>query len=142
MTEEKKRVLVLCTGNSCRSQMAEGWINSDLHETWSVGSAGTAPADCVHPLAVRVMEEVGVDISRNKPEMVSVYLSDQWDLVITVCDSASESCPVFPLSVEVLHISFPDPADAVGSENENLEVFRRVRDDIRCRVLDALRERS
>ncbi len=138
----KKKVLVLCTGNSCRSQIAEGWINHELGETWHARSAGTQPADCVHPLAVRVMAEVGIDLSDGRPELVSDYLGESWDLVITVCDSASETCPVFPLSVEMLHISFPDPADAVGSQDEQLVVFRAVRDDIQRRVLDALRKRS
>ncbi len=142
MSTSRKRVLVLCTGNSCRSQMAEGWINHELGETWLARSAGTAPADGVHPLAVRVMAEVGIDLSDGKPELVSDYLGDPWGLVITVCDLASETCPVFPLSVEKLHISFPDPADAVGSQDEQLVVFRAVRDDIQRRVLDALHERS
>lgn len=138
----RKRVLILCTGNSCRSQMAEGWVNHELAETWLAKSAGTRPAEQVHPLAVRAMAEVGIDISAGAPETVEGYLEDQWDLVITVCDSARETCPVFPRSVETLHISFPDPAEADGSEEEMMAVFRAVRDDIRRRLLDELRRRT
>ena len=137
----RRRVLVLCTGNSCRSQMAEGWVNHLLGERWEAASAGTEPAIAVHPLAVRVMAEVGVDIAGVVPKSVDALLDQPWDLVITVCDSARESCPVFPSPVEQIHISFPDPARATGSEEERLAVFRAVRDDIRERLLGALRTR-
>lgn len=140
-TARKRRVLVLCTGNSCRSQMAEAWVNKLLGAQWEARSAGTAPAARVHPLAVRAMAEVGVDISGGKPEHVSVYMDQPWDLVVTVCDSAAETCPVFPGRVERMHVSFPDPAGAAGSEDDRLAAFRRVRDDIRDRLLAALRER-
>lgn len=133
-----KRVLILCTGNSCRSQMAEGWVNHLLGDRWEARSAGTRPASAVHPLAVRVMAEAGVDISHGVPEHVDRYLDQPWDLVVTVCDAAKESCPVFPRPVEQRHISFPDPAGAEGSEEERLAVFRGVRDDIRTRLLAAL----
>jgi len=135
MTLGLRRVLILCTGNSCRSQMAEGWVNHLLGDRWEARSAGTRPAAAVHPLAIRAMAEVGVDISGGKPEHVSAYLDQHWDLVITVCDSAKESCPLFPRPVEQIHISFPDPAEAAGSEDERLAVFRAVRDDIRARLL-------
>ena len=125
---EQKQVLILCTGNSCRSQMAEGWINHELGDTWLARSAGTDPAAHVHPLAVRAMAEVGVDIKSGVPENVDLYLDQPWDLVITVCDSAKETCPVFPGPVEQIHISFPDPADAEGSDDERMAVFRSVRD--------------
>ena len=128
---DPKKVLILCTGNSCRSQMAEGWINHELGDTWLARSAGTDPAARVHPLAVSAMAEVGVDISDGVPEMVGRYLDQPWDLVITVCDSAKETCPVFPGTVEQIHISFPDPADAEGSDDERMAVFRSVRDAIR-----------
>jgi len=134
----RRRVLILCTGNSCRSQMAEGWINHLLGDTWEARSAGTRPAAAVHPLAVKVMAEAGVDISGGVPEHVERYLSEPWDLVVTVCDSAKESCPVFPRPVAQRHISFPDPAEAEGSEEERLAVFRAVRDDIRARLLPLL----
>jgi arsenate reductase len=136
---EPKRVLILCTGNSCRSQMAEGWVHHELAGTWVAYSAGTRPAAEVHPLAIRVMAEVGIDISGGKPKSVGLFFEAPWDLVITVCDSARETCPVFPRPVETLHISFPDPAEASGSEEEVVAVFRAVRDDIRERLIGELR---
>lgn len=142
MASERKRVLVLCTGNSCRSQMAEGWINHLLGETWQACSAGTAPSARVHPLAVRAMAEVGVDISAGKPEHVNVYFDQPWDLVVTVCDSAQETCPTFPRPVEKAHVSFFDPAAAEGTDDEKMVVFRRVRDEIRDRLLPAIRSRG
>jgi len=137
----KKRVLELCTGNSCRSQMAEGWINHLLGGRWEARSAGTAPAGRVHPLAVRAMAEVGIDISGGRPEQVGVYLDQAWDLVVTVCDSAKESCPAFPRPVSKIHISFPDPAAVEGTEEEKMAVFRRVRDEIRGRLVTEVRSR-
>ena len=140
--KSRKRVLILCTGNSCRSQMAEGWVNHELGEVWAGRSAGTQPAAAVHPLAVRAMAEVGVDISAGRPQSVDAYRADSWDLVVTVCDSARETCPVFPAPVETLHRSFPDPAEAEGGEDEMMEVFRSVRDAIRDSLLPELRARS
>jgi arsenate reductase len=137
-----KRVLILCTGNSCRSQMAEGWVNHELGGTWEARSAGTRPAEAVHPLAVRVMVEAGIDISTGRPELVDTYLHEPWDLVITVCDSARETCPVFPRPVETLHISFPDPADAEGTNDEVLALFRTVRDSIRDHLMPEIRDRT
>ena len=131
----KKRVLILCTGNSCRSQMAEGFVNHLLEGKWEARSAGTRPAERVHPLAVRAMTEVDIDISAAEPELVDRYLEAQWDLVVTVCDSAKETCPTFPRPVERLHISFDDPARAEGSEDAKMAVFRRVRDEIRERLV-------
>jgi arsenate reductase len=141
-TEAKRQVLVLCTGNSCRSQMAEGWINHVLGEQWEAHSAGTAPASQVHPLAVRAMAEAGVDISGAKPEHVGVYLDRPWDLVVTVCDSAKEACPTFPRPVPKLHLSFFDPAGAQGTDGEKMTVFRRVRDEIRDRLVPEVRARA
>jgi arsenate reductase len=138
----KKRVLVLCTGNACRSQMAEGWINHLLGDAWEVRSAGTAPASRVHPLAVRAMAEVGVDLSGARPAHVGAYLDEPWDLVVTVCDSAKETCPAFPRPVSQFHVAFFDPAAAEGGEEERLAVFRRVRDEIRDRLLPELRARG
>jgi arsenate reductase len=138
----RKRVLILCTGNSCRSQMAEGLVNHLLSAEWEGHSAGTRPAARVHPLAVDAMAEVGIDISAGEPEHVDRYLDDPWDLVVTVCDSAKETCPVFPRPVEMVHIPFDDPADAEGSEEEKRAVFRRVRDEIRDRLVEALRARG
>jgi arsenate reductase (thioredoxin) len=141
-TGGKKRVLVLCTGNSCRSQMAEGFVNHLLGAEWEARSAGTAPAERVHPLAVRAMAEAGVDISGGKPEHVEVYLDQPWDLVVTVCDSAQETCPAFPRPVEKAHVSFLDPAAAEGSDEEKMVVFRRVRDEIRDRLVGEVRRRG
>jgi len=142
MARDGKRVLVLCTGNSCRSQMAEGWINHLLGDQWEARSAGTAPAARVHPLAVHAMAEVGVDISGGKPEHVDGYLDQPWDLVVTVCDSAKETCPVFPRPVERIHVSFSDPAAASGTDEEKMAVFRRVRDEIRQRLVPEVRARA
>ena len=145
MEDEKaarRRVLILCTGNSCRSQMAQGWVNHVLGSRWEAHSAGTAPAAAVHPLAVRAMGEVGIDISGGRPTRVERRLGEPWDLVVTVCDSARESCPVFPRPVEQIHVSFPDPALAGGSEVERLAAFRAVRDDIEARLLPVLRRRG
>jgi arsenate reductase len=139
---DRKRVLVLCTGNSCRSQMAEGLVNHLLSAEWEGRSAGTRPAARVHPLAVEAMAEVGIDISAAKPERVDRYLDDAWDLVVTVCDSAREDCPVFPRPVETVHMPFDDPAEARGSEEEKRAVFRRVRDEIRERLVEAVRARG
>ena len=134
-------VLILCTGNSCRSQMVEGWINHELGDTWLARSAGTDPAEHVNALAVRAMAEVGIDISGGVPETVGRYLDQPWDLVITVCDSAKETCPVFPGTVEQIHVSFPDPADAEGSDDERMAMFRTVRDAIRSELLPEIKQR-
>jgi arsenate reductase len=142
MASEKKRVLVLCTGNSCRSQMAEGFVNHLRGAEWEARSAGTAPAARVHPLAVRAMAESEIDISGGKPEHVGVYLDQPWDLVVTVCDSAQEACPTFPRPVPKLHISFFDPAAAEGTDDEKKAGFRRVRDEIRDRLVPEVRARG
>ncbi len=122
--------------------MAEGWINGLLGDRWEARSAGTSPSGRVHPLAVRVMAEVDIDISAGRPEPVAAYFNEDWDLVITVCDSARESCPVFPRPVEQIHISFPDPAAAEGSEEEGMAIFRSVRDAIRERLISELERRG
>ena len=137
----RKRVLILCTGNSCRSQMAAGWVNRLLGGCWEAHSAGTRPADRVHPLAVRAMAEVGIDISGSVPTRVERFLDEAWDLVVTVCDSAKETCPLFPRPVEQIHVSFPDPAEVAGSDEERMAAFRAVRDDIRARLLPELERR-
>jgi arsenate reductase len=127
----KKKILILCTGNSCRSQMAEGFLNS-FDESLEVYSAGTKPAGKVNPFAVKAMKEVGIDISNGEAEDVDKYLSQSFDYVITVCDNAKETCPVFIGDVKHrLHIGFDDPADAVGTEEEVMPVYRRVRDEIK-----------
>ena len=129
-------ILVLCTGNSCRSQMAEGFLKSFGTEL-NVWSAGTKPVDEVHRLAIRVMKEVGIDISKNKPQNVDNFLDQNFDFVITVCDGAKDSCPDFAGKVKKkLHIGFPDPAEAMGSEEEKLSVFKKVRDQINHDMYD------
>lgn len=125
-----QKILVICTGNSCRSQMAEGFLKS-FDKMLEVSSAGTHPADKVNPNAVKVMNEIGIDISHHVPELVDKYIDREWDYVITVCGGAKEVCPAFIGKVKQrLHIGFDDPADAVGSEDEVMAVYRRVRDEI------------
>lgn len=127
----KKRILILCTGNSCRSQMAEGFLKS-FDENLEVYSAGTKPSTQVHPKAIQVMNEIGIDLSKNYPKHSDQFINDELDFVITVCDNAKESCPVFLGKVgKQLHIGFEDPADATGTEEEILRVFRRIRDKIK-----------
>lgn len=126
-----KRILILCTGNSCRSQMAEGFLKS-FDKNLEVFSAGTKPSSQVHPKAIQVMKEVGIDLSGNYPKHSDQFINDSFDYVITVCDNAKESCPVFIGKVgKQLHIGFEDPADATGTEEEILAVFRKVRDEIK-----------
>jgi arsenate reductase (thioredoxin) len=125
------KILILCTGNSCRSQMAEGFLKS-LDPSLQVFSAGTKPTARVHPSAAKVMNEVGIDISRNKPKNVDEFITDSFDFVITVCDDAKEACPVFIGKVQHrLHMGFEDPAQASGTEEEVLAVFRLVRGEIK-----------
>lgn len=125
------RILILCTGNSCRSQMAEGFLKS-FDPSMEVFSAGTNPSSQVHPKAVQVMKEIGIDLSQNYPKNVDEFLEQPFDYVITVCDHAKETCPVFTGKVkEQLHIGFEDPAEATGTEEEILAVFRRIRDEIK-----------
>jgi len=124
------KILILCTGNSCRSQMAQGFLQS-FDNKITVCSAGTEPARQVNQKAVQVMKEVGIDISKNSPKSVDEFLNDQWDYVITVCDDANETCPVFIGKVKHrLHIGFEDPSHATGSEDFIMSEFRRIRDDI------------
>ena len=129
------KVLVLCTGNSCRSQMAQGFLKS-FNPDWEVLSAGTKPAERVNKHAIKVMAEKGIDISGEHPKLVDQFINDEFDYVITVCDGAREVCPVFTGKVKHrIHIGFDDPADAVGEDNEVLPVYRRVRDEIEARFL-------
>ena len=124
------RILILCTGNSCRSQIAEGFLKS-FGENLIVHSAGTNPSGEIHPKAVQVMNEIGIDISQGNPKNVSQFLEQAFDYVITVCGSAKETCPVFKGEVKHnLHIGFDDPAEATGTEEEILSEFRRIRNEI------------
>ena len=126
----KARVLILCTGNSARSQMAEGLLRQDAGDRFDVESAGTNPAQ-VRPEAIAVMQEVGIDISTHRSKHVDEFAAQAFDYVLTVCDNANEHCPVFGGHGRRLHHAFEDPAAARGSEEERLAVFRRVRDEIR-----------
>lgn len=127
------KVLILCTGNSCRSQMAHGFLQS-FDKDITVCSAGTEPANQVNPKAVKVMSEVGIDISHHTPKMVDQYINDEWDYVITVCDDANETCPAFLGKVKHrLHIGFEDPSHATGTDEFIWSEFHRVRDQIKER---------
>ncbi|MDT8308516.1 MAG: arsenate reductase ArsC [Bacteroidales bacterium] len=127
----QKRVLVLCTGNSCRSQMAEAFLRS-YDRRLEVYSAGTLPAGEVHPKAIAVMEEAGFDITNHHPKSVDNFINDRFDVVITVCDGTKESCPVFMGEVsQRVHIGFDDPAAVQGNDTFVLSEFRRIRDEIK-----------
>jgi arsenate reductase len=135
-----KRVLFLCTGNSARSQMVEGLANHFLGSTWEAFSAGTQPSGYVHPLAVRAMAELDIDISEQRSKSTDEFRDAPFDLVITVCDDAARNCPVWLGEGKAVHIGFPDPAAATGSEDEKLEAFRQVRDGLRQEVLAYLEQ--
>lgn len=139
---ERRNVLFLCTGNSCRSQMAEGIVNHDLGLRWHAFSAGTAPSGYVHPLAVQAMAEIDLDISGQRSKSVAELGDQVYDLVVTVCDHAAENCPLWLREGKVVHIGFDDPATATGSQEDRLVVFRRVRDEIRDQVLAYLKSQQ
>ena len=126
----KKRVLILCTANSARSQMAEGLLRADYGDKFEVESAGTR-ATQVRPEAIAVMKEIGIDISGHRSKIVDEFANESFDDVVTVCDNANESCPIFPGHANRVHHSFEDPAAVQGSEHERLASFRKVRDEIR-----------
>jgi arsenate reductase (thioredoxin) len=132
----KPTVLILCTGNSCRSHMAEGFLRAATGEIVNVQSAGSNPAGCVHPLAIKVMAEVGIDISGHRSKHLKEFLDQPVQIVITVCDNADAACPIFPGQVNRHHWPFIDPAKATGTEDEILKCFRNVRDEMR-RVFEA-----
>ena len=134
---QKSRVLFLCTHNSARSQMAEGLLRHLASDHFEAMSAGTE-ATHVRPLAIRAMEEIGIDISGQESKTLERYLQERLDYVITVCDDANEACPFFPGAANRLHWSFEDPSRVEGSEEERLAVFRSVRDRIRERIEDDL----
>ncbi|OGO41199.1 MAG: protein tyrosine phosphatase [Chloroflexi bacterium RBG_16_57_9] len=137
-----RRVLFLCTGNSARSQMAEGLVNHFLGNHWQAYSAGTAPTGYVHPMAVRVMGELGIDLSGYRSKSVDEFREVDFDRVVTVCDDAAENCPVWLGQGCKVHLGFPDPARTAGNEAEQLNLFRKVRDDIRHKVLALLETRT
>ena len=128
----KPTILILCTGNSCRSHLAEGILKQALGDRFRVESAGSKPAGYVHPLAIRALGEIGIDISEHRSKHLEEFLSDEIETVITVCGNADQACPVFPGQVNRHHFPFDDPAHAEGTEEEQLAVFRRVRNEIRA----------
>lgn len=134
-----KRILFICTKNSARSQMAEGLVNHDLAGHFQAFSAGTAPSS-VHPLAIEAMREIGIDISRHRSKGLEDFSQERFDYVITLCDQANETCPVFFGGTHRLHMGFPDPAEAEGGEEGKRAAFQKVRDQIRMEVEDFLRK--
>jgi arsenate reductase (thioredoxin) len=137
MTDKKYRVLVLCTGNSARSQMAEGLINAQLTDRFVAQSAGTQPAGYVHPQAIAALREIGIDISDHRSKSTAEFRDTPFDIVITVCDAAAENCPVWLGPGRRVHLGFPDPAAA--APDQQAQQFRAVRDAIQDRLLDYLR---
>ena len=137
----KKKVLFLCTGNSCRSQMAEAIVNTRLNETWEAVSAGTKPAGYVHPKALAALAEIGIQHS-GRSKSVDEFRDADFDLVVTVCDSAAEECPVWLGKGKRVHHSFPDPAKAQGTDEEVMNVFRAVRNDMEREIVKLLSQYS
>lgn len=137
----KKKILVLCTGNSARSQMGEGLFRAEGGSLFEVFSAGTKPSS-VRPEAIAVMREIGIDIGAQRSKSVDQYSGQSFDYVVTVCDNARDACPVFPAGTSRLHWSFEDPAAAEGTEEQRLAAFRRIRDQIQERVKAFLREQT
>ena len=134
------RILILCTGNSCRSQMAHGIVQS-FNPEWEVHSAGTKPARQVNPRAIQVMAEIGIDISGHRPKSVEQYLGQEWDYVITVCGGANETCPAFIGKVRHrLYIGFEDPSETIGDEQTIMNHFRKIRDRIKEHLPVAITE--
>jgi arsenate reductase len=129
---ETPLVLILCTGNSCRSHLAEGILRAASDGLFVVASAGSKPAGYVHPLAIQAMREIGLDISGHRSKHLSEFLASRVETVVTVCGNADQACPMFPGQVNRYHWGFDDPAHAMGTEEEQLTVFRRVRDEIRA----------
>jgi len=132
-----KKILFLCTGNSCRSQMGEGFMRHMAGNKFEVFSAGVEPTE-VNPYAIKVMAEAGIDISSHKSKSVNEFLEQEFDYVITVCNHAKQVCPIFPGQYERIHWDIEDPADAKGSEQEKLAFFRKIRDEIKEKCLEFL----
>jgi arsenate reductase len=138
---EKKRILFLCSGNSARSQMAEGLMKSLGSDQWDVESGGTFPS-YVHPLAIRVMEEIGIDISQQASKSYDQFLEKEFDYIITLCDEVASSCPAFPGQGSRIHWPLEDPAKAIGPIDSRLLVFRKVRDEIKEKMEEFLKTAS
>ncbi len=133
MNKEKPTILILCTGNSCRSHLAEGVLRAAGGDLFNVASAGSKPAGYVHPLAIVAMKEIGIDISAHTSKHMNTFLEGEVETVITVCGNADQACPIYPGQVNRHHWPFEDPAHALGTDEEKLAVFRRVREEIRLR---------
>ena len=133
LNSEKKTVLFLCTGNSCRSQIAEAIVNEKLGDTWQAFSAGTKPTGYVHPLATQVLQEIGIN-QTGKSKNISQYIDQDFDLVVNVCDSAQEDCPLWLRVNPQVHLAFEDPAAIDGDEQGRLDKFRQVRDDMTTKI--------
>lgn len=127
---EKKKVLILCTGNSARSQMAEGLLKHITKSEYEINSAGTKPS-IVRPEAIKALAEIGIDISGNRSKSVDEFINEEIDYVLTVCDNAKENCPYFPAKTKLIHHSFADPVEVEGEEESRLEAFRKIRDEIK-----------
>ena len=134
----RRRVLFVCTGNTCRSQMAEGIARHERGVQWEALSAGTQPGERVNPYAVRALREIGIDIARARPKTLESLGGQHFDLAITLCDSAAQACPYVPGVARQVHIEFPDPADARGDDAQVMNVYRAVRDAIRAQIIPAL----
>jgi arsenate reductase (thioredoxin) len=133
-----KNILVLCTGNSARSQMAEALINDTYGDTWHAVSAGTQPAERVNPYALRALAEIDIQTDGSRPKHVKEFMGQAFDLVVTVCDDAAENCPVWIGQGKRVHVGFPDPAKVTGTDDEIMAAFRQVRDDIQKRIFAVL----
>jgi arsenate reductase (thioredoxin) len=129
----KPKVLILCTGNSCRSHMAEGILRAAAGDVLEVQSAGSKPAGYIHPLAIKALAEIGIDISHHRSKSMNEFLDQRIETVITVCGKADQVCPIYPGQVHRFHWPFDDPAHATGSEEEQMKVFRRVRDELKAK---------
>ena len=133
----KSRVLFLCNGNSCRSQMAEAIVNANLGDQWEAFSAGSRPAGFVHPLALKALSEVGID-HHGRSKSIDEYRGQSFDVVVTLCDQADEECPIWLGKGRISHRPFPDPADVTGDNGEKLAAFRKVRDEIADEIASLL----
>ena len=136
----KLRVLIICTGNSARSQLAEALVNARMSDEWEAFSAGTQPAAQVNPNALAVLAEIGIQTAGSHPKHISMFLGQRFDAIITVCDDAAENCPVWPGQGKRLHVGFPDPAQVLGDQETVLAAFRQTRDAIIERLLPSLKD--
>jgi len=136
--EQKRKVLILCTGNSCRSQMAEALINDVLSSTWKAYSAGTEPSGYIHPIALKVLNEVDID-HKGESKHIDDLPTKEFDLVITVCEDARNNCPVWVGAGKRAHISIPDPVGVLGTQDEIMNTFRIIRDEIDAHIIGYLR---